>query len=274
MDTNLAELPRYFASEPSVSRIQAFIGKTEWTERPFAAMTTVLVFNGGGTIWVDDRDYTYATPFVLLGRPGRHYRFGPENLWDEYHFCFDESSLDSSTFDRFPDAPWPVRSIETVRGHIILIKKMLRYPTEPGLADQLDLLTRLLLITTLHGINDDPNADPAQRLQDAREWLSINFQEDFCLRNVAKQFGFSESTFRRIWREHFEMPPWQHVMELRLQEGLRLLRCCQHLRINEIAARCGFSNQRRFASLIKESTGRTPTEIRDQSDPDANRLAC
>jgi len=265
MITHLENYPRFCKVGPKIEHCTTHVAKTAWYANPFIHYFAMFIFNGSGRITVDGRDYSFGSPFVIFAQPGHQYSYGPDEHWDEFGFCFEETDENSPIFQCFPVAPWPIRSPNLVREQLLLAKRLLSRPAVKGVADQVDVLTHLILLTSYHGSGEDDQPDPERQLHDAEAWLRLNFHENIKLAELAQKFGFSEPTFRRLWRKHFNKPPWQHVLDLRLREAIRLLRFSPELRINEIADRCGLPNQRHFASWIKEQTGYTPTEYRERS---------
>jgi AraC-like DNA-binding protein len=146
--------------------------------------------------------------------------------------------------------------------HLALAEGLLEDPAVPGVADQLDLLARVMLTASLHGTGDDLPQGPLRRLYAAEAYLRTHFRREIELRAVIRRFNFSEATFRRLWRRHFSQPPWQYVLDLRFQEARRLLRDSPSLTVGQIAYRCGFKDARYFSTAFKRATGRTPTAFR------------
>ena len=83
----------------------------------------------------------------------------------------------------------------------------------------------------------------------------------FSVPEMAKKCGISESTLRRLFRQHFGISPLEYRKKLRLTAGKELLRN-RSISIKEIAARCGFDSPLRFSLSFKACFGISPHEWR------------
>jgi AraC-like DNA-binding protein len=78
---------------------------------------------------------------------------------------------------------------------------------------------------------------------------------------LAKELGFSDSTFRRRWEEAFGVPPARYLQQLRIAEACRLL-VETSLRINAIAAATGYEDELYFSRRFRIEVGHAPREYR------------
>ena len=76
---------------------------------------------------------------------------------------------------------------------------------------------------------------------------------------LAEQCKISEIYFRRLFKRYCNMTPRQFLIDFRISKSKQLL-SEGALKINAVAAKCGFSNQYHFDRVFKERTGLTPTE--------------
>ncbi len=269
MVTHLARYRRLRGEGPLLSHTNWQMGKRTPVDHQFQNYCAMFVLDGKGWVEAGGAEEKVAGPFVLLARPGGRYRYGPDGAWDEYGFSFVEQPR-GGFLEGFPEGAWAARSVGMLREQLAMAARLIARPAVAGVADQLDTLARLMLLTSLHGTGEDLHDDPERRLHDAEAWLRGHFHEPFRLGLVAKRFGFSVPAFRRLWRRHFAKPPWQVVLGLRIQEAQRLLENEPGLRINEIAGQCGFGDQRHFATVFKRHTGRTPSEAQRRGRGDGN----
>lgn len=90
--------------------------------------------------------------------------------------------------------------------------------------------------------------------------IENNYQNpDLSNTELAEICSISEVYFRRIFAKHYGMTPKQFIIDVRINKAKQLL-SEGSLKINAVAALCGFSNQYHFCRTFKEKTGRTPTE--------------
>ena len=149
---------------------------------------------------------------------------------------------------------------------IAQVRRLLQNPAMPGVADQIDLLAQAILCAGFFGIGEDTKPGPVRQLFAAEAWMRSHFHEPIHLKKLVARFGFSEPTFRRLWKQHFPDTPWQHMTHLRMQEAQRLLRERPDLSIGEVANRCGFTDQRNFATAFRRTTGAPPGRYRAAPD--------
>jgi AraC-like DNA-binding protein len=263
MVIHLSSYPRAWGGGPILEHVKWIETKDYWYEHVFEHYCAMFILKGRGRVFVGDEAAPRAmeAPFVLLARPGRRCRYGPEGTWDEFSLVF-EHRPSPDALAAFPEAPWPARAPALLREQVALTGRLLENPAVPGVADELDLVARLMLTLSWRGAGEDIAEGPDRRLYAAEAWMRSHLGEPFDLREVIRRFGFSEPTFRRLWRRHFRQSPWQYVLDLRLREARRLLRTEPGLHVGEIAFRCGFADRRHFATLFRGRFGRPPRAVR------------
>ena len=104
------------------------------------------------------------------------------------------------------------------------------------------------------------------RIVEALEYLRGHYMEPVRLRSVAKKVSLSESRFSHLFRLECGLDFSSCLLELRIRVARQLL-AGTDLAVGEIAARCGFSNQNRFATIFRRRTGMTATEFRRNRPP-------
>lgn len=85
--------------------------------------------------------------------------------------------------------------------------------------------------------------------------------EQLCLGQVAAHLAVSEGHLSREFKKHMGKSFSEFLIDLRLDEAKRLLRCSQ-MTIYEIAQRVGFSSQHYFSTQFKHKTGLAPSTYR------------
>lgn len=235
--------------------------KTEHTDHTFVFNCLMFMTNGGGIVRHRGMDHTVRAPFVLLARPGEHYQYGPTTNWSEVGFVF-ENEPSPPNLNAYPLSPWTMRAADVVAAHVALMLRLIRNLAVPGIVDQIDLLAQAALVASFRGSGEDLPPGPIQRLFALESWMRNHLASPFDLREVIRTFGFSEATFRRLWRQHFPRPPWEHVLRLRVAEACRLLDQAPDMNVSEIAYACGFTDPRYFATAFKHQMQCSPTEWR------------
>lgn len=103
-----------------------------------------------------------------------------------------------------------------------------------------------------------------QRVQQARNFLLRNSEDDIDMEQLAKELGLSYSRFRAMFKEHTGTAPHQYQLNIRIHKARDLLRYSS-LSIGEIAERVGFSSVYYFSRLFKKREGCPPRFYRETS---------
>lgn len=120
-----------------------------------------------------------------------------------------------------------------------------------------------ILYHILHRLSTQ--SSPCQVIMPAIKYLESNYMNpNLTNAELAKQCKISEVYFRRIFTGYYNMTPKQFLIDIRINKAKQLL-SEGALKINSIAAECGFSNQYHFSRVFKEKTGLTPTEYMKQN---------
>ena len=79
---------------------------------------------------------------------------------------------------------------------------------------------------------------------------------------VCKEGYISTSSLQRLFLRHFGLSPMQYVIKLRMNQALRLL-VENKLSVKEVAALCGFSDEKYFSRSFKKRYGYPPSHLKD-----------
>lgn len=168
----------------------------------------------------------------------------------------------------------PFRPEESARGSYACAEEAFRQlPVwKPEFRNALETLIRVALyepVDQLYLRSPDilpyrKNRDP--RIVEALEYLRGHYMEPVLLRDVARQVSLSESRFSHLFLRECGLAFSSYLLELRLRVARELL-AGTDLAVGEIAARCGFSNQNRFATIFHRRTGMTATAFRRNRPP-------
>ena len=89
--------------------------------------------------------------------------------------------------------------------------------------------------------------------------------EEFNLETVSAQLCFSHNYVRQIFKQITGESFTEYLIRRRMEKARELLQN-RNLKIQDVAIRTGYSNQRYFASYFKKYYGCTPTEYRNSLD--------
>jgi AraC family transcriptional regulator len=101
----------------------------------------------------------------------------------------------------------------------------------------------------------------ALQMRRATEFLDANLNGDINLRSVAEICDISLSHFARAFKHSFRKPPYQWLLERRIEKAQDLL-LNSRLSLAGIAIQCGFTDQSGFNRAFKRISGATPGEWR------------
>ena len=79
---------------------------------------------------------------------------------------------------------------------------------------------------------------------------------------ICEQGFMSPSGLQRAFLQHFGISPKQYIIKLRMSKALQLL-VEGKIAVKEIAALCGFSDEKYFSRAFREKYGYPPSQLRD-----------
>jgi AraC-like DNA-binding protein len=96
----------------------------------------------------------------------------------------------------------------------------------------------------------------------AQELVESHWNRQIPLRELARLTHCSVSTLRRQFQVALGMPPYEWILQARMQRARRLL-ATTTLRIKEVAAQVGFDDPFQFSRMFKQRTGNSPRQFRE-----------
>ncbi len=101
-------------------------------------------------------------------------------------------------------------------------------------------------------------------IQKALDFVSVHYSENISLSDVASVSGYVKSAFCRMFKNVTGCTFHKYLNDYRIKKSLVLL-ANNHYSISEISIMVGFSQQKNFSRIFKDTIGITPTEYRRQS---------
>lgn len=101
------------------------------------------------------------------------------------------------------------------------------------------------------------------RLSRALEVIHASLEQSLRLETVAAELGLNVHYFSRLFRQSMGVPPYQYVLQQRIEKAKRLLKD-PDLSIAEIAMDCGFANPSHLARHFRKLVGLSPKAYRQQ----------
>lgn len=116
------------------------------------------------------------------------------------------------------------------------------------------------------------NCPAKSLLEEACVYLQNHYQYDVTRESVAQQFGISPNYLSRIFQVQGHMTFSNYLMHVRTDRAKFLLRSYD-LKLDDIAARCGYHDTAYFCRVFKKLTKATPAEYRTNRKTSASVVA-
>lgn len=137
-----------------------------------------------------------------------------------------------------------------------------------------DLARALLrcLGTLQHQVETVELAPAKSLLEEVCIYLQSHYQYGVTRESVAQHFGLSPNYLSRIFQMQGHMTFSSYLMHVRADRAKYLLRS-YNLKLDDIAARCGYHDTAYFCRVFKKLAKVTPAEYRANKKPAANALS-
>jgi AraC-like DNA-binding protein len=168
------------------------------------------------------------------------------------------------------DIAWP--GLEGVRAGVARAQDPLRLLTayiaerfEEGAMSEASLrkLSQVLIDEIARTVAEKPVSSQGNDVvRRAQELVESHWNRHISLCELAQLTHCSVSTLRRQFQETLGMPPYEWMLQARMQRARRLL-ATTTLRIKEVAAQVGFEDPFQFSRMFKQRTGGSPRHFRE-----------
>ncbi len=142
------------------------------------------------------------------------------------------------------------------------------YSTELRLMNVLPLRTpkgRIIGTVTIYrrAASDESIPDWYGKMKKAVAYIDAHFAENVSVVDIARESGFSESQFRRVFERVIAKSPVDYITTIRLNAARKLLTTTEKS-VTDIAVEVGFFDQSHFIKAFKRERGTTPGRYRRQ----------
>ena len=107
-------------------------------------------------------------------------------------------------------------------------------------------------------------------IEKSQQWIAINYDMPSPIKNMVKQSGLTERTFKRRFKIATGYTPIDYVQALRVEEAKQMLEATSNP-IDLIAQQSGYEDPTSFRRLFKRMTGVTPGRYRQRYQSITNR---
>ncbi len=200
--------------------------------------------------------------FISFPDASRYYL--PENgNWKFFYLHFD-GELAAYFYDRILKTAgrtfWINRNSQAIQSFleeyqsVKIGRKYKRYESGTFLYQFLSILQRELELPL-------PPKDNAF-VEEAEAWIQSNFRNQANLSEMCRNLGVSLPHLTRQFHYQKGISPMKYLTQLRLEQAILLL-LNTTLKVDQIAAECGYANGNYFSKVFRKAMGISPTEYRN-----------
>ncbi|OGV34049.1 MAG: hypothetical protein A2020_01110 [Lentisphaerae bacterium GWF2_45_14] len=107
-----------------------------------------------------------------------------------------------------------------------------------------------------------PLSHHMEKMKRAAEYILLNYQDpNQEIRKMARNFGLSETHFRKLFKENFGVSPGRMLSDSRIRCARELL-AYTDMSVSEIASASGYKNIYDFSRSFRKNSGCSPTQFR------------
>lgn len=190
----------------------------------------------------------------------------PNVTHDEYHlddnvvmcigFTYNEKdSLSPFVFKEIPDYQIGIK--------LLLEQICDEYANKKyGFEQYMNNLLYNLILTLFRSTKKEK--DKSDELKYIEEYIKQNIGRKITISSLADMSGYSQSNFRRIFKEQIGVSPKRYIANLRIEKANQLIKDTS-LSLSEVAELIGFTDYFQFATFYKKECGVSPGRNRTKN---------
>jgi AraC-like DNA-binding protein len=109
--------------------------------------------------------------------------------------------------------------------------------------------------------SNNENLHHIVQLKNAERYITLNYNADLKIEEIARISGYSISWFEKLFRKYYGMSPLSYQMKLRVEKAQDMIRT-DILNISEISTSVGFNDPLYFSKVFKRYVGLCPKKYR------------
>ena len=231
--------------------------------RVLDALQIVLISSGSGWLETHEtgkRKIRAGMVFLLLPGVWHRYRPDPQSGWTESWIEVQGPVVDELlTAGTFP--PGSVLRGGAIDGGLEEALESIHrefFKTHPGFQPELAAAAMRVLALCSRAAQGKARPSRIQRaVREAERHLIEHHAEAVNVEELAVKLGVAYSHFRRAFRAQTGLAPWKYVIRLRLARARRML-ASGDAKLEDIAARVGFSSGFHLSNAFKQAYGESP----------------
>lgn len=260
--TNIPSLPEYFEF---TSRLRMHSSKKE--KHYHSHWEIYYLVEGVCCFFIDNKSYRLTAGDVALFPPEIIHKASYETPTFSRLLIYCDAALIPASVEsvirQFPVFPWHAETGDTIRS---LFETMGREYAQPdGFSGYLirSKLWELLVLIARHSGSAHRPTGKSPVVEQAVDYIRSHYAEPISLGDVAGHCFVSREHLSRIFKRETDFNLSEYLMIYRLQKAESLLRKEPHLRISEVARRCGFSDSNYFSKSFRKMHGISPTDVKN-----------
>lgn len=248
------------------------IGIGSMTNQHYALRTSGLPFHqflfttkGRGLLRIDNKEFEIEAHTGFYFEPGTpHEYFAIEEPWATCWIVFNGEGVRNllKLVDLEDYSVFYVREPELLKLHHNELYTSIIQPGPSSATDASHLFYKLLLAlpTCIAKETRKTGRFKDRHLQAVLMYVESHFQHPVTLADMADIAGISPQHLCRLFKQCFNMRPFEYLTKYRLQRAKEILTGSEKMTLREIAFRTGFNDTSYFCSVFKRHEGVTPLE--------------
>ena len=262
-----------------------FLSTGKWIHKDRIIDSHEIIFVLKGVLYIQIGDKKYEAKentFLLIPSGVRHFgtNYCPENTsfyW--FHFLLPSNSTMMNgdlikqrlekTYTAEPIIVLPLFSdqMNSSRLNILFNQLLDIVKNKRGNKFYLNYFVTSILMevseeTLDYQIYHNPEEKNSRTLLFIMEWIRMNIDKELTLDSIAREFNYSKAYLSRFFSEQTGYTLTQFIRKTRIERSKSLLLSLP-LTIEEVASRCGFSDQKYFMKSFKRVENMTPSQFRE-----------
>lgn len=201
---------------------------------------------------------------VVLLRKGETYRIiyntnSPEADYEFYVLSFDVSDSKLKFLKR-------VNKISRFERYLTLFKEANNYISSSKSLPGRNLIGKsrvyeILYMLFVENYSSSVLTPIQKNIEKAKMFMDENFTKKISMEELAKMTGYSNSYFKKKFKEFYGISPGEYIANARIDMAKDMLET-KIYSISEISEKCGFSSDSYFSHAFKNSVGCSPKQYR------------
>ncbi len=226
----------------------------------------IYTTRGEGVLYVGGKEYTIKAGMgYYLPKNVPHEYYTEQEIWENHWIVFDGYGVEK-ILKLIDFGGAKVFNISDPAVPEAIFKKMLYLLKSNSFYSgyQCSGLLYQFLLEMNRYVNLQTSAQDAGKLAQLKpviDYLNDHYNEDITLRELAKIISLSPQYLCRLFKECYDLRPFEYLARRRIQEAKRLL-ITEDMSVNEIASKVGYNDCSYFCAVFKKHEMLSPVEFR------------